>query len=129
MGIIDSYSDHSLYDVLDGSLGFENNQPAGAIDFYGFHITPTSPNGGSYMVSYDGHAGTVDEFKSDDFDDVLELVDHLMSFVLRAGDFDHQDDREALVEWAGKIVTDDPEKVEERPDLYMKLPEFSPSDM
>ena len=123
MGIIDPWSDHSLYDVLDGSLGFEDHQPADAIDFYGFHITPASPDGGSYIVSYDGHVGTVMEFESDDYDDVLELVDDLMDKVFEAHHYDYQDDTEALVEWAGRIQTSDKQRAEENPDTHIYVPE------
>jgi hypothetical protein len=121
MGIIDPHSEHSLYDILDGSLGLSNGQPEGSVDFYGFHVTPRNDDG-EYMVMYDGHVGTIDEFSSEDYDDVLELVDDLMSHVFQSHEYDYQDDKEALVEWAGKITTSDEERAEEQPGLYMYVP-------
>jgi len=121
MGIIDPHSEHSLYDILDGSLAFENNRPEGSVDFYGFHIMPTTPGGGTYNVQYDGHVGTVGTINSEDYDDVLELVDDLMTHVFRSHEYDYQDDKEALVEWAGKIMTSDKDRAEENPDLYIDM--------
>jgi len=127
MGFIDSHSDYSLYDVVDGSLGMEEQgrgfeEPAGSIDFYGFHILPANDDG-TYIVQYDGHVGQIDRIDAADFDDVLELVDHLMSFVFRAHEYDYQGDKEELVEWAGKIMVDEgDDRAEERPDLYLEVP-------
>jgi hypothetical protein len=122
MGIIDPHSEYTLYDIVDGSLGFEDNRPEGRIDFYGFHLSPTHDNG-TYIVQYDGHAGEVGRVDSDDYGDVLELVDDLMDYVFEAHHYDYQDDKEELVEWAGKIMTDDPERERENPDLYLHIPD------
>lgn len=123
MGIIDSFSDHSLYDVLDGSLGFDDRgRPAGSIDFYGFHIMPQNDEG-EYVVQYDGHMGRIDRIDANDYDDVLELVDDLMTHVFEAHHYDYQDDKEELVEWAGRIMTDDAQKAEENPGLYVYIPD------
>jgi hypothetical protein len=125
MGYIDSHSDHSLYDVFDGSLGFDGGRPEGSIDFYGFHLMPSGT--GTYNVQYDGHAGRIDTVDPDDYDDILELVDDLMTHVFEAHHFDYQDDKEALVEWAGKIMTDDKERAEQNPELYIHVPRDRPS--
>jgi len=126
MGIIDSHSDSSLYDVLNGDLELPDdpvNEGSGAVEFYGFFIQPQSGSGGTYHVQYDGHAGSVGTIHSEDYDDVLELVDDLMSFVFRAQEYDYQDDKESLVEWAGKIMTGDEQRAKEDPDLYLHIPD------
>lgn len=126
MGIIDTYSEYSLYDVLDGSLGFANGRPEGSIDFYGFHIMPTSRQSNKYVVQYDGHAGAVDHINADEYGDVLELVDELMKHVFEAHHYDYQDDKEELVDWAGKIMVDEgDERAAKNPDLYMEVPHNS----
>lgn len=127
MGIIDTHSEHSLYDILDGSLGMSDQgrgyaEPEGGVDFYGFHIMPANDDG-SYVVQYDGHAGQVDRFDAEEFDDVLELVDHLMTFVFEAHHYDYQDDKAELVEWAGKIMTSDKDRADAEPDLYIHIPD------
>jgi len=128
MGIIDSHSEYSLYDVLDGTLTLEEQgrgykEPNGSVDFYGFHIFPVNSEG-RFNVQYDGHAGVVGTFNADDYDDVLELVDDLMDYVFEAHHYDYQDDKEELVAWAGKIMVDEgDDRAEERPDLYMEVPE------
>lgn len=123
MGIIDPHSEYSLYDVIDGTLGFEDNQPAGSVDFYGFHIGPVAPDGSKYQVAYEGHAGTVLEFSPEDYDDVLELVDDLVHLLIESHHYDYQDDREGLVEWAGPFVTHDQERAQENPKEYVYVPD------
>jgi len=123
MGIIDTHSEHSLYDILDGSLGFEDGRPEGTVEFYGFHIMPVAGDGGRYNVQYDGHVGIVDTIDSEDYDDVLELVDDLQTHVFHAQQFDYADDKEGLTEWAGRIMTSDEEKADENPDVYVCVPE------
>ena len=126
MGYIDRFSDNTLYDVLDGNLTMDivDGIPDGDnFEFYGFHIVPQNADGGVYDVQYDGHAGSVGKIHSDDYDDVLELVDDLMDYVFEVQHYDYQDDKEALVEWAGKIMTRNKERAEERPDLYIHIPD------
>ena len=129
MGIIDTHSDYSLYDVLNGDLGVSEQgrgfaEPEGSVDFYGFHIMPQGSDPVRYTVQYDGHAGAVGTFNPDDFDDVLGLVDHLMDYVFEAHHYDYQDDKAELVDWAGKILVDEgDERAEENPDLYLEVPE------
>lgn len=119
MGIIDSHSEYSLYDIVDGTLGFEDHQPAGSVEFYGFHILPVSQNKNEYIVQYDGHIGTIDTIRSEEYDDVLELVDDLMTHVFEAHHHDYQGTKKEFVEWAGKIMTDNKQKAEENPELYI----------
>jgi len=127
MGIIDTHSKHSLYDVVNGDLGVAEQgrgfkEPEGSVDFYGFHIMPQNDDG-EYIVQYDGHIGSIDRIDCNDFDDVLGLVDHLMTHVFEAHHHDYQDDKEGLVEWAGKIMTSDPKRAEEEPELYTHIPD------
>lgn len=121
---IDPWSDITLYDIVEGDVptpDFHNNR-VDSYDYYGFHILPTS--NGKFHVQYDGHAGTVMEFKSDDYDDVLELVDDLNYLIFES----HQlDGLEETVEWAGKLITEDKEKHDENPELYLHVPEDSPA--
>lgn len=128
MGYIDKFSDKTLYDVLDGNLTIkiEDGIPNGdRYEFYGFHIVPQNAEGGVYDVQYDGHAGSVGKIHSDDYEDVLELVDDLMDHVFRVQEFHYQHDKEELVEWAGKIMTSDKERAEKEPSLYIHIPENS----
>jgi hypothetical protein len=124
MGIIDPHSEYGLYDILDGTLTLEDQgkgykEPNGTVDFYGFHIFPSGED--TFTVQYDGHAGSVGSFHPDEFDDVLELVDHLMDYVFRAHNYEYTEDKEELVEWAGKIMVDEGDgRAQERPDLYME---------
>lgn len=128
MGIIDSHSEYSLYDVLNNDIGFEHGRPAGSVDFYGFHVMPVSPDSDRHVVQYDGHAGAVDHVHSSDYDDVLALVDDLMDHVFEAHHYDYQDDKAALVDWAGKIMTSDAERADQNPDLYMHVPDDAPTE-
>jgi len=121
MGIIDTHSEYGLYDVVDGTLGIDDaQQPEGAIDYYGLHIYPINDNG-VYKANYDGHLGEIDRIDSDDYDDVLELVrvlaDHFAAIQRRT------DDLEALVDYAGKIMTSDEDRAEEQPEIYEYVPE------
>jgi len=123
MGIIDSFSEYSLYDVLNNDIGFEDGRPAGSVDFAGFHIMPNSPSSDRHTVQYDGHAGEVATIESSDYDDVLELVDDLLTYVFEIQHYLESDDKHELVDYAGKIMTDDAEKAEENPELYIHIPD------
>jgi len=105
-----------LYNVLNEDLTPEDD---GVIDFHGYHITPQGR--GVYHVQPDGHVGTVFEFERDEYDEVLHLVKDLIRRVVVPGM--NIEDTEERVEWAGKILTRKEEDVEQRPDLYMKIPE------
>jgi len=123
MGIIDSHSEYSLYDIVNDNLGFADlgrgfPEPEGSIDFYGIHVFPANDSG-EYVLQYDGHVGEIDIIDSDDYDDVLELVDELLMIV---GEIDNLTTPE-LVEYAGKIMTHDKERAEEEPDLYEYVPD------
>jgi len=118
---IDSFNPYSLHDVVDGTMPEpedHSDDPADfpVTEFYGLHITYLGND--EYQVVYDGHAGRVEVFDQDEYDDVLELVDSLMRHIF---EIDHRD-FEGLVEYAGRQITEDESKVEENPDLYLLLP-------
>ena len=122
-GPIDPFSEYSLRDFVTGDLpepdmGMES---AAVFEYCGFHIIYLGD--GKSQVLYDGHAGIVKRFHADEYDDVLELVDDLNTLVLRRHEFDYQDDKEALVEWAGKIMTSDNERAESEPEHYIHIPD------
>ena len=114
---IDRHSEYSLYDILENDY-----DPMGDFHFeyYGFHIVPQG--NGQYHAQYDGHAGSVMSFHRNEYNDVLELVADLNRLLLRVHEYDYQDHKEELVEWAGKIMTCDEEKVEKEPELYLSVP-------
>jgi len=123
MGIIDTHSDYSLYDIVNGDLGFADlgngyPEPEGSIDFYGIHVFPANDSG-EYILQYDGHVGEIDTIDADDYDDVLELVSDLLSHVFELDELTKAE----LVEYAGEIMTHDEERAEEEPDLYQHVPE------
>lgn len=114
----------TLYDVLNDNL--DTPPEGGTVEYEGFHIAQQHP-GGTYHVQYDGHAGSVFQFDSSDYDDVTELVKDLNRYcVSELHHYDYQDDKTALVEWAGKIITHDKERATENPDLYLHIPENAP---
>jgi hypothetical protein len=113
------YGEVGLRDVLNNDL---DPQETRAAEFRGFFIQPQG--GGTYHVQYDGHIGSVLKFHRDEYDDVLELVDDLVDCLIRLNDFEYRADKEGLVEWAGKIATEDAAKVEENPELYLQIPEY-----
>lgn len=113
---IDPFSDYTLHDVIDES---QPHKPMGdfRFEYNGFHIVPRT--GDKYHVQLDGHAGSVFQFKASDYDDVLKLVADLNSLWVLHMEYQYQDDTEALVDWAGKIMTSHEEKAEENPELYI----------
>jgi len=123
MGIIDPHSEYSLYDIVNNDLGFADlgngyEEPEGSVDFYGIHIFPANDNG-EYNLQYDGHVGLIDTIDASDYDDVLELVDELISHVLEI----QVRNRKEIVDYAGKIMTNDKEKAEAEPGIYQHVPE------
>ena len=123
MGIIDSHSDYSLYDIVNGDLGFADlgngyEEPEGTVTVQGLHIFPANDKN-RYNVQLDGHVGLVDTFESTEFDDVLELVDYLLTHL---AEINHREgDREALVDYAGKLLVTDKDKAADS-ELYEYAP-------
>ena len=122
-GPIDPYSPYSLQDFVISNPpepDYENGDMP-TIEYEGFHIMHLGD--GDCQVQYDGHAGIVKRYNTDGYNDVLELVSDLNRLVSRRNEYDYQDDKEGLVEWAGKIMTSDVERAEENPDLYIHIPD------
>lgn len=115
-GPIDPYSPHGLRDVVNDDLPEPGPDSHDSVEWYGFFVTHVG--NGRYVVSHEGHIGTVMDFDATDYDDVLELVDDLVGVLIRFHDFEYRGDQEGLVEWAGKMWTDDEEKASASPDLY-----------
>jgi hypothetical protein len=118
--------DGTLYDVVDGDLeppqveGPADDVTGGSVEYQGLHINAVSD--GSYVVQVDGHVGQVMRFEADDYDDVLELVDDLNHIFLRLNEYRMQDDEDALVEWAGRKMTHDPERGEQENYIHVPRP-------
>lgn len=114
---IDPFSEHSLYDLLASDV------PVGeSTEYMGFHQV-VQHDDGRFAAQLDGHAGRVEVFDPDEYDDVLELVDDLNDLVARYQEYEYQDDREALVGWAGKIMTSDEERAESNPETHIHIPD------
>lgn len=110
-------SEYDLHDVV------ANDVPMGhSVEYMGFFVMSAGPE--TFIVQYEGHLGEIDQFRADEYDDVLDLVDVLNSHVVRLHSL--RNDRDALVEWAGPIVTEDEAKAEASDD-YVYVPD--PADM
>lgn len=121
-GPIDPWSEYDLHDVIAGRV------PAGESTSYeGLHLVSQSDQGdGRVIAQPDGHIGHVATIEPEEYDDVLELVDELNRLVSHWHEFDYQDDKEALIEWAGKLITGDKERAESNPDRYAYVPDDWP---
>ena len=111
---IDPFSEYSLHNVVSGDI-----PPGESTEYMGFHIV--SQGNGRFHAQLDGHAGSVKTLDSDDYDDVLGVVDDLNGLVIRHHEYDYQDDKDELVEWAGRIMTRDAEKAAD--DNYLHIPD------
>ena len=115
-GPIDPWSEFDLYDVIAGEI------PQGeATEYEGLHLY--SQGDGEFLVQPDGYAGSLATIQAEDFGDVLELVDELNGHLVEWHDLQEFGDLEERVERVGKLITSDPEKAEEAPDLYLLVPE------
>lgn len=119
---IDPHSEYSLYDVLEND--YTPWEDDFHFEYHGFHLTPQG--NGQYHVQLDGHAGSVFQFHRTDYEDVLELVADLNDVLFEYVHYDYQNDKKELVEWAGKIMTNDKEKADEEPDMYIHVPDDPP---
>jgi hypothetical protein len=114
-GPIDPFSPFDFYDVLRGDI------PAGeSTEYLGFHL-PSQGNGVVH-IQPDGYAGSLGRLDADDYDDVLEVVAELNSHHVEWSNLQSHGDLEERVERAGKLMTSDPEKAEENPELYLHVP-------
>jgi hypothetical protein len=91
-----SYGELSLRDVVNKDL-----DTADVCELWGIFIHPHGD--GEYGLQYDGHVGLVETIHNDDYDDVLELVEEIHRITVEIAEMD----REELVEYAGKIMTED----------------------
>lgn len=124
-GPIDPWSPYDLHDVVNDEVEAPDPEdPTGPIgtEYRGLHIIKQSGRG-TYHVQPEGHAGTVDSFTAEEIDGVLELVDRLNGLAEHWGVLQDHADKEELVEWAGKIMTSDEQRANERPDIYLKVPD------
>lgn len=120
-GPIDPFTENSLYDFIGEDADLTPGEDH--FEFYGIHLTPQG--GTRFIAQIDGHAGAVEDFNAEDYDDVLELIDDLMDIYTLRQEYDWQAKGEdypsrELVEWAGRVMTSDPNK---DPDLYLHIPE------
>lgn len=99
--------------------------PHDSINYLGYHIMHLGD--GKYQVQMDGYAGVVRTFTSDDFDTALELVDELNRIDTLREEHQHYGDDDALVEWAGKIMTSREELADDEPDKYIHIPDDAPT--
>lgn len=69
-GPIDPFSDHDLYDVLNGTI------PAGeGTKYEDLHLV--SQGAGIVQIHPDGYHGTLGQIDASDYDNVLDVVDEL----------------------------------------------------
>jgi hypothetical protein len=92
-----------------------------SVGYLGYHIMHLGD--GKYQVQLDGYAGIVETFNSEDFDSALELVDELNRIDSLREEHQHYGDDDALVEWAGKIMTSQKDLAEDQPDSYIHIPD------
>lgn len=119
-GPIDPYSPHGLRDVLEGNIPDPREGEHSSVEYEGMHIQHQGNN--RFHVQLDGHAGCVMTFHSDDYHDVLELISDLNEKLIWWQNYDYREDKEGLVEWAGKIMTSDEERAADS-ELYVHIPE------
>jgi len=106
--------------VLDGEL--ESGESVGYECFYLIHQINDR-----YIVQLDGHAGVIDTLDASDYDDELELVSDLNQHLWESMERHYHDDRDAIVNWAGRMITADEERAANNPDHFVHVPE--PEDL
>lgn len=104
-----------LTKVVDDELDVSES-----VYYQGFHIM--AQGNGLFHVQLDGHAGSICNLDAADYDNTLQLVDDLNYYVNIQEEYIHLEDDEALVEWAGRVMTSDPKKADENPNKYLYVP-------
>lgn len=104
-----------LRKIIDGDL-----EALDVVEYEGFFLM--NQGTGRYDVQLDGHAGSVYHFNEDEFEDPLELVDELNDLWWMAFELEMSDDRQELIDWAGRIMTENEERAEEEPETYVYIP-------
>lgn len=115
-GPIDPWSEYDLYDVVNGELPSDETT-----EYRGIHLQ--SRGGRVIDAQPDGYAGFLGTFYMDRYDDVLELIAELNDLAAMWDNLQENGDLEERVERAGKLITSDPSKAEEEPDLYLHVPQ------
>ncbi len=104
-----------LQKIIDGDL-----DTAESVEYLGYHIM--SQGDGTYNVQLDGYAGSVGVIDVEEHDSALEIVDEINRIDTLREEHMYHGDEEDMVEWAGKIMTNDEERVEEEPEMYVYVP-------
>jgi len=106
---LDPLSDYSLHDVVDGSMPV-----GGSTEYRGLHICAQG-NDVFHLVP-DGHVGYVAEIQSEQFDDVLGLVNELNRY---ASIVWFEADRAWRIENCGRLITSDPARKDNEDYVYV----------
>ncbi len=124
---LDPSEGRSLHDLVAGNVGADSQQ---AIEYAGLFLHGYAYGQesdkewveGDIYVQADGHVGVVEWLSSEDYDDVLELVDDLNALVLEWENHIEHGSMDDLVEFAGPKQTSDPKKAEGS-DHYVHVPD------
>lgn len=108
----------TLYEILADAEEIDSHEPR-TTEYEGLHLIRSET---SVVVQPDGYAGALTHLDPSDYDDVLELVADLNTWV---AEWWHLQDQslEDRVEAAGKQMTRDPEQARENENLYTHIPE------
>lgn len=109
---------NTLHDVVDDTM-----EIGGATEYCGLHIINA---GQEFIVQCEGHVGQVDSFSADEYDDVLDLVNHLNSLEMHWRELVEYGEDGELVDWAGRMVTRSERMAEEQPEKYVQVPDEIP---
>lgn len=102
---------------------FETTKPTGyTVDYTRFSLVNVGHN--KYALLLRRHTNVLTEITLDSFDSPLELVELLNEYLATYLHKQQRSDDSALIEWAGRIVTDDPELESQDPDKYCHVPEI-----
>jgi hypothetical protein len=118
---LDVTEGRSLHDLVEGRVEASGRE---ALDYHGLFLQGANPENGSpgdIRVQAEGHVGTITYLSSEDYDDVLELVDDLDALRIEWENHIEHGSLEDLVEFAGPKVTADSEKAEDS-DLHHYVP-------
>jgi len=108
----------TLYDLLGDPEEIDPAEPT-TTQYEGLHLIRSET---PITVQPDGYAGTLTHLEPSDYDDVLELVADLNTWVAEWRYLQDQPLGER-VEAAGKLMTRDAAKARENEDLYIHIPE------
>lgn len=89
-------------------------------DYLGFHLVKNGD--GIYHVQMDGHIGQIEMIDIDEYDTALELVDELNRIDALRAEHMYMGNDDDIIDFAGKIMTEDKERAEEEPERYTYVP-------